>query len=497
LNVDAALIKQRYRVPASVNRATVLIAVATLMGSACATNPATGKRELSLMSEQQEIATGQQADADIRREMGVYDDAQLQEYIAGIGQRLAASSERPALPWHFTVVDVPAVNAFALPGGYIYITRGILPFLGDEAQLAGVLGHEVGHVTARHASQQYSRATGAGLGLLLGSIFVPAARPFGQLAEQSLGVMFLKYGREDELQADALGVRYASRSGWDPGGIPAMLTTLGRIEEASDNKGVPNWLSTHPAASDRVEKVQAAVRAATVAEPIATADREAYLKRIDGIVYGDNPEQGIVRGSTFLHPKLRFAISFPAGWTVENGQSAVVAKRAGENGFVVLQLVSRPSGSNIETVALRAMQNAGFRAIEGTETSINGLDAFVATYDGALQDVGRVTARAAHIAYDRNVFMVAGLAPAQTFNRIERDVAASIQSFRPLARAEAEDIHPNRIDIYVAREGDTWQSIAERRGRGVVKPTILAIMNGHGVNDQPRPGERLKIVVAG
>src|SRR5438067_1189672 len=230
--------------------------------AACATNPATGQRQFSLMSEGHEIAIGQQQDADVRRQMGMYDDRALQQYICDVGLRLARECERPHLPWHFAIVDVPAINAFALPGGYVYVTRGLLPFLDDEAQLAGVLGHEIGHVTARHAAQQYSKSTGAELGLILGSIFVPQARPFGQLAESGLGVLFLKNSRDDEAQADQLGVRYAARAGWDPAGIPRMLTTLGRIEEASDDKGVPNWLATHPAPEDRVQRVQAAVREA-------------------------------------------------------------------------------------------------------------------------------------------------------------------------------------------------------------------------------------------
>ena len=160
-------------------RSAVPILVVAATTAACATNPATGQRQFSLMSEQQEMSIGQQQDAEVRRQMGVYDDRALQAYVSDIGLRLAHGSERPNLPWQFTIVDVPAINAFALPGGYIYITRGLLPFLGDEAELAGVLGHEIGHVTARHAAQQYSKSTGAELGVLLGSIFVPEVRPFG------------------------------------------------------------------------------------------------------------------------------------------------------------------------------------------------------------------------------------------------------------------------------------------------------------------------------
>jgi predicted Zn-dependent protease len=477
-------------------RCTCLI-LALAVAAGCATNPVTGKRELSLMSEAQEIQIGQQQDVEVRREMGVYNDRALQEYVSTLGMKLAQVSERPNLPWHFTVVDVPAINAFALPGGYIYITRGILPFLDDEAQLAGVLGHEIGHVTARHAAQQYSRATGAQLGLILGSIFVPQTRPFAQLGESGLGLLFLKYGRDDEEQADTLGVKYASSAGWDPAGVPQMLTTLARIEEASDNKGVPNWLSTHPAPVDRVQKVQAAVQQAGAGAGRFTTDRDAYLRRIDGLVYGDNPDQGVVRGASLLHAGLRFAIDFPTGWDITNGQTQVVAKEPGADALMLLQLVQQPAGRSLQEVALRSMDSAGFRAASGGRTTINGLDAFVGTYQGSLQDLGRVTVRAAHVALDREVLFVAGIAPQQTYDRSEPAFIKSINSFRPLSRSDAEAIRPNRIDLYTARQGDTWQSIAERAGRGVMKASTLAIMNGHAVNDQPRPGERLKIVVAG
>ena len=243
---------------------------------------------------------------------------------------------------------MPAINAFALPGGYIYITRGILPFLDDEAQLAGVLGHEIGHVTARHAAQQYSRSTGAGLGLILGSIFVPQARPLAQLGESGLGVLFLKYGRDDEAQADGLGVKYASRAGWDPAGMPQMLTTLGRIEEASDNKGVPNWLSTHPAPEDRVQRVQAAVRDAEAGAERFTTDRDGYLKRIDGLVYGDNPGAGRRPRQQLpaRQPALRDRL--PAGLGREQrARRRSWPKEPGVNAFMILlQHLQRPVGAD-------------------------------------------------------------------------------------------------------------------------------------------------------
>jgi predicted Zn-dependent protease len=475
----------------------VHLALLLVFATGCATNPATGKRELSLMSEAQEIQIGQEQDVQVRREMGLYADRALQEYVSTVGVKLAQTSERPNLPWHFAIVDVPAINAFALPGGYVYITRGIMPFLDDEAQLAGVLGHEIGHVTARHAAQQYSRAAGAQLGLIIGSIFVPQAAPFAQLGESGLGLLFLKYGRDDELQADELGVKYASRAGWDPAGIPRMLTTLGRIEEASDDKGVPNWLSTHPAPENRVQRVQGAVQQAEAGAQRFTSDHDGYMRRIDGIVYGDNPEQGVVRGARFLHAGLHFSVDFPTGWDITNGPTQVVAKEPGTNTVMLMQLVQRPVGRTIEEIALRSMEGAGFRIASGGQTKLNSLDAFVGTYQGSMQGFGRASVRAAHIALNRSVFFLAGIAAQQAYDRVEPAFVKAINSFRPLTRSEAEAIRPNRVALYTAREGDTWQAIAERQSHGLIKASTLAIMNGHDVADQPRAGERLKIVVEG
>jgi predicted Zn-dependent protease len=474
------------------------LAFATAL-AACATNPATGKKQISLMSEQQEIALGQQSDPEVKREMGVYNDARLQEYVQGIGMKLARASERPNLPWHFTVVDSPAVNAFALPGGYIYITRGILPFLDDESQLAGVLGHEIGHVTARHAAQQYTSQTGAGLGLTLLSIFVPEARPFQGVAEQATGLLFLKYGRDDELQADGLGVRYASGTGWDPSGVQDMLATLGRLDKASGStKGVPNWLSTHPAPEDRVQKVEASVREARTGVPASqlARNRDVFLQHVDGVMFGDSPSEGVMRGNAFLHRDLRFAMTFPAEWEVQNTKAQVVAKAPDREEYLLLQLIDQPQGS-LQQVAQASMANAGWRQVSGQRANVNGLDAYVGTYQGSMQGLGNVATLAAHIVHDRRVFVLAGLSPTNQFRGNAEQFERTIQSFRPLSASEAENIRPNRVHLYTVRPNDTWASIAGRATDGTIKPSTLAIMNDHDPNQQPRAGDRVKIVVEG
>ena len=482
--------------------AALLLGVLT---AACATNPVTGGRELVFMSEAREIDLGRQADTQVRSEMGVYDDAALQQYVAQIGHDLAAVSHRPDLPWQFTIVDSPVVNAFALPGGYIYVTRGLIAYLNDEAELAGVLGHEVGHVTARHSVQAYSRAAGAQMGLLLGQIFVPAMRPryrapgVTDAAGEGLGLLFLKFGRDDERQADRLGAEYAVASGWDPHGVGDMLASLARIADTTDRRGTPNWLATHPEPADRAAGVAGTVEAllANSTDPSELrVDRAGYLGRIEGLVYGDNPEQGVVRGGEFLHPALRFALAFPVGWEVQNGAEVVVAREPGQNRYMLLQL-TEDTGRGLRQIAENEMAGAGFTAVQGSPAQINGLDAYVGTYTQDVTGSGPVIARVAYIRSGPSVYLFGAFAPAGEYRLVERAIHESIHSFRPLRRAEADRIKPNRITVYTVRDGDTWQRIAQRVGAEIVPASTLAILNGYPVNEQPLSGDVIKVARPG
>jgi predicted Zn-dependent protease len=465
------------------------------VSAACATNPVTGKKELSLISEAEELAMGQQADAEIRREMGVYPDQELQRYVSDIGMRLAQQSHRPNLPWTFTVVDSPAINAFAVPGGYVYITRGILAYLNDESELAGVLGHEIGHVTARHVNQQLSRQAMGGIGLAVLSIFVPQTAPFQDFSSMGLGVLFLKYGRDDELQSDRLGMEYASANGWDPSAVPRFLSTLARVSATSE-RGVPNWLSTHPEPESRVEKAQP-VLAKYLSERARERNQDAYLRAIEGVVVGDSIEQGIVRGNAFAHPMMRIALEFPDGWEVANSAEQVMAREPGATRFMLLQMVEQPRGRSIDEVAANAMRQAGYRQLDGAHGSVGGLDAYVGVYRGSLGGVGTVIMRAAHIAMGRQVFVFAGFAPEAEWDQVRPQVEQSLQTFRELSPQEASQIRPNRLSFYTVRQGDSWQSIAARQGKGITSAATLAIMNGVDVWEQPEPGARVKVVVEG
>jgi predicted Zn-dependent protease len=325
-----------------------------------------------------------------------------------------------------------------------------------------------------------------------------------------LGVLFLKYGREDELQSDQLGVKYSTAGGWDPAGVPGMLSTLGRLDEASgERKGVPNFLSTHPEPLARVKDVQPLVQQFRGGRSDLTTDRESLQRRIDGVIFGDNPEQGVTRGSAFLHPPLRFRLDFPANWQIANSPQQVVAKAPDADVFLVLQLLEQrrqgvagdreqplPQGGDIETIAINSMQRAGFRAIEGGRTTISGLPAFVGVYQGQIEGMGAVASRAAHIAYDNRVYMIAGIVAPDLFQQADPAFTSTIRSFRQLSSAEAEAIRPYRVDLYVVRQGDTWAGLAERSG-GNIKPATLAIMNGSNPGSAPAVGTRIKIVVEG
>jgi predicted Zn-dependent protease len=477
-----------------------LALVVAVVTAGCATNPVTGKRELSFMSEAQEISMGRELDAQVRQEMGVYEDDDLQRYVQDLGMQLAKRSQRPNLPWSFAVLDSPAVNAFALPGGYIYITRGILPYLDNEAQLVGVLGHEIGHVTARHSAQQYTRSMGASLGVLVGSIFVPQVRPFTDFAEGGLGVLFLKFGRDDELQADALGAEYTATGGWDPDQVPRFLTTLARIAETTDRNGTPNWLSTHPQPENRAEQLTETVKKAqanSAGESPFKVDRDSYLARIDGLVFGDNPEAGIVRGNAFLHPPLRFAVEFPDGWEITNSDEQVVAQEPGNKVFIVLRTIEPRLSRSLDQVALQHMRESGYKPTDSRMTTIDGMEAMVGTYEGTASGIGKVMARGAHIVMGRSTFFIGGIAAPDLYPRVSANFDRTIQSFRQMSQSEADAVRPNLIDFYTVREGDTWQSIAQRAGKGLVSALTLAIMNDYPIDRQPKAGTRLKIVVAG
>jgi predicted Zn-dependent protease len=280
----------------------------------CVTNPVTGKKEFSLLTERDEKAMGLAYDPQVISEFGLYDDKNLQDFINEKGKKMAAISHRPTLGFQFRILDSPVVNAFAVPGGYVYFTRGIMAHFNNEAEFAGVLGHEIGHVTARHSARQYTSTMLAQLGFVLGMVVSEDFRQYSELAGLGLNLLFLQFSRSHESQSDKLGVEYSTKIGYDAHEMANFFQTIQRLQTQSGG-GVPTILSTHPDPGNRYSRVHELAAKQQGGNPNKNlkVNRDSYLKMIDGIIYGEDPAQGYVEGSKFYHPVMKFQFDIPNG----------------------------------------------------------------------------------------------------------------------------------------------------------------------------------------
>lgn len=454
-------------------RACAVAGLVCVMAAGCATNPVTGRRQLALITEAQEIQMGQQAAQQVAQQLGLVDNASLQQYVQTVGERLARESERPNLPWRFAVVEDPTPNAFALPGGFIFLTRGMMDVMDSEAELAAVLGHEIGHVTARHSVTQISRGQLAQLGLGLGSIFFPsAAQSFGGLAQTGMQLLFLSYGRDAERQADELGFKYALREGFEVREMDDIFATLMRIGQASGRSALPTWLASHPAEPERIASAQA--RADTVTRAPLQTGRDEYLARINGLVYGDDPRQGFFRGGVFLHPELRFRIDFPEGWRTQNLPQSVNAMAPQED--AILQLTLAQGAANADDAARRFLSQQGIRPGQGGRQNVNGNPAVVTYFQAQTQQGGVITGMAGFIEHRGNVYQVLAFTPAQSFSRYEQAFRRVLGSFAEVSDPSVLNVRPNRIDIVRTTRQMTLDQF-NRQHPSVIPLPELAILN--------------------
>lgn len=443
--------------------------------AACATNPATGKSEISLVSESQEIEMGNQMLAAARATLGVYPDSGLQRYVRSIGSGLAASSERPGLPWVFEVVEDPEVNAFAAPGGKIFVTRGILAFFGSEAELAGVLGHEIGHVTARHSARQMTREQLAGIGLIAGSILSSTVAQNAGALQQGLGLLFLSYSRGDESQADELGFRYMRRQNFDPREMSNTFQTLARVGELSGGGKVPTWASSHPDPGDRYQKAQE--RAATVpADSLRSVviNRDRYLQAIDGIVFGVNPRQGYFESGRFYHPDLRFRIDFPSQWQTQNRADAVLAGSPQNDAIMQLSL----GGSESPDALLQKFaQQQGVQMSGGQRVTVNGLQAATAEFQVQDQQAGVVAGRVMYVRLSTTTYQLLGYAVGARYPGYSGLLSQSMQSFAPLTDPAALNKQPVHLRLVRLSRAMTIEEF-HRQYPSPVRFEIIAAING-------------------
>lgn len=467
--------------------ATALVALSGAGLGGCATNPATGGSMLSLVSEEREIEIGQQYKQQIPAQMGLYEDESLQAYVDSVGQELAAVSERPNIPWSFQIVDDPVINAFALPGGPTYLARGIMAHFNSEAEMASVLGHEIGHITARHAVEQISRQQLAQIGLVAGMVAVPELQQFGDVLSGGLGLLFLKYGRDDESQSDMLGYRYMTRAGYDPQGAVEMFEILERQREASGTS-LPEWQSSHPDPGNRVEAARQ--RIAEGGDPGGVVDRAEYLRRIDGLVYGPDPRQGYFRDDRFIHPDMRFRMDFPAEWRRQNTPMAVQAMSPDQD--ALLQLTLAP-----DKTAAQAAQE--FFSIEGVQRvgsanrTVNGLPAVVGRFRAQTRQ-GVLEGLVMFIEHRDLTFHVMGYTSAQRFGRYSPTFESSLNSFAPESDRALLDVEPKRIDIVEIPQSMSVESFYERYPSTVEFDEVLMI-NGWSAGQQLSSGVLAKRVV--
>ncbi|MBT8487869.1 MAG: M48 family metalloprotease [Gemmatimonadetes bacterium] len=457
----------------------------------CAVNPATGRREFMLVSESQEIQMGRESDPQVVAAYGLVDDPELQEYVSDIGQRMARISERPDLPWSFKVVDEPVVNAFALPGGFIYVTRGILAHFNNEAELAGVLGHEIGHVTARHSASQMSRQQLQQVALVGGMIASETFREYGGVAAAGLQLMNLSYSRDDELQSDRLGVRYMSQTGYDVDELIGVFEMLAAVSGSSEGGRVPEWQLTHPYPENREDQIRDEIVATGVSRE-GTVAQDRYLDMIDGMVYGPNPRNGYFQGSRFLHPDLAFELTFPAGWQTVNQTQMVAGISPQENAVIMLELA--PDAASADAALNTFLSGDGIQG-GGTSrgTTSSGIPLVTANFEVTTEG-GQLRGEVAFLEYGGNVYRILGYASASDWSQWASSVRGTITSFAQVTDQQVLGVQPQRLDIVTINQPMSLNSYVQSNPQAV-EVDVLARLNRTQPGAVLSAGTQLKVVV--
>ncbi len=461
-------------------------AAACLVGlSACTLNPATGERQLTLMSEAQEAAMGRQAEPQVLASFGEYPGRDWQTYVNDLGQTLAASSERPHLAWAFHVLDDPLVNAFAYPGGYIYVTRGILSHFNSEAELASVLGHEIGHVTARHSVEQMSQQQLAQLGLGVAAAVSEDFRPYAGYAAAGLQILFLKFSRDDERQSDDLGLRYMTRAGYDPDEMPNVFRTFDRMQIASGRQ-IPDWQSTHPNPADRVGRIESQIVRLPAELRNGKVGRDEYLRRLDGMTFGDNPRAGYAVGNTFYHPDMAFRMTFPEGWKIVNQRQAAGAVSPNEDALVVLTLARESTPD--------AAAQAFFKP-ENIQPGGRWHDSFY-SFNATAADGSPIRGVVGFIKHHDAVFQLIAYSGGEVFDRYGNTMRRSLTSFGELRDRRYLDVQPARVEIVELPRAMNFAEFL-RSYPSTVEAPLLAIINQVDENDTLERGRLMKRIVGG
>lgn len=441
----------------------------------CAVNPVSGKQELMLLSEKEEIQLGRETDLQIIKQYGIYEDQKLTAYFNEIGQRLARVSHRPHLAYHFKILDVSVVNAFAVPGGYVYFTRGILATVNSEAELAGLIGHEIGHITARHSAKQYSKAQLAQLGLGVGSIFIDS-KLLSELAQIGVGMLFLRFSRDNEREADDLGVEYSSKAGYDATQMASFFEMLEKMSPGSDRSGLPGWFSTHPSPENRVQIVRGRAKEwqQKLHQKNLLLNHDHYLRQIDGLIVGDDPRHGYVEENIFYQPEKRFQFPVPVKWKVNHKPSQIQMVSEGQGAVILFN--ESPFSSSQEAVSIFTTQYKPY-VLRSEAVKVNGFPSQRIVSD--LQNQQKMLRVMSYfIEKDQQVFIFHGVSPSTTFSRYEPIFDTTFRQFKHLSDPKRVQVRPDRVRIQATKAVDTLENTLRSLGVPNEKLKELVLLNG-------------------
>ena len=476
-----------------------ITAIFLILPSGCAVNPVTGKKQISLLSEADEIAMGAEYDPQVVAQFGLYQDTRLQAFIDTYGQQMAAISHRPQLKYQFKILDSPVVNAFAVPGGYVYFTRGIMAHFNNEAEFAGVLGHEIGHITARHGAQQYTKTALAQIAFIGGLAISKELRAFANETDLALQLLFLKFSRQDESQSDELGVEYSTTIGFDAHEMAGFFKTLEALSQSEDGEGIPTFLSTHPNPLDRYENVNqlATEWQAKKGLPSYKVNRETYLQMIDGIVYGDDPRQGYVDKSIFYHPELKFQFPVPDAWDLANSPAEVQMAPADGKALISLSI---GEGSSLQEAANTTATNYKLNVINSRNVTVNGLQALevissLNEEDPSTGTTSTLSIKSMYIRYKELIYVIHGFALAQDFNAYVGSFDKVMYGFKELKDVAKINVQPERIDIVPASKSGTLGQVLNAHGVPTSRHRELSILNGMDVTEQVQQGTLIKLII--
>lgn len=485
------------RLTTFINIALIIAIIAVVIS--CAANPVTGKMQIMLMSEADEVQQGLAYDPQVISTFGEYKNDKLLSFLQTKTNEMGLISHRPKLQYHIKILDSPVVNAFAVPGGYIYLTRGILAQLNNEAELIGVIGHEMGHITARHSVSQMSKQQLGQLLLIGGMIASEKFAHYAEAAMQGMQLLFLKFSRDDERQADALGVEYSSKIGYDAHKMADFFKVLQKMNMAESEGGVPTFLSTHPDPGDRYNTVNqtASEWQSKLAETINwKVNADSYLQMIDGIIYGEDPRQGYVEGSTFYHPELRFRFTYPAGWQYQNQPTQVNMAPKDGKALLVFTLSGQKT---LQAAADSTIAQMGLTLQSQKSISVNGLPAIVTVAQQVTknQSTGAQTVNMVlsyFIQMDKNFYVFHGVSTDADFPNYVNSLESTMKTFARLTDASKINVKPNKITVKRVQRAGTLADAFTYYGVKQDMRDELALLNDMALTDKVQVGKLIKIV---